>query len=71
MAHMLISIPRDAGHALVHAHDRRIDHLHCGNMSGGKRIHDLVPNTSPPPSNETIVASRRRAILPQITPRRT
>jgi hypothetical protein len=26
-------------------------------VSGGQRLHDLVPDASPPPANETIVAS--------------
>ena len=33
-AHMLFSVARDAGPVLVHAHDRRIDHLHRRIMSG-------------------------------------
>jgi hypothetical protein len=43
---------------LVHAHNRSIDHLHGGIMSSRQRIHDLVPDTSPPPANKPIVASR-------------
>jgi hypothetical protein len=42
---------------LVHAHNGGIDHLHRRVMTGGQRIHDLVPYASPPPTNEAIVTS--------------
>jgi hypothetical protein len=61
-AHMLLSVARDAGPVLVHTHDRRVDHLHRRIMSGRKRIHDPVPDSSPPPANEAIVASRMGTI---------
>jgi hypothetical protein len=51
-AHVLLSVPRDAGPMLVHAYDRRINHLHGRFMSGGQRLHDLVPDASPPPADE-------------------
>jgi hypothetical protein len=38
----LVIVVRDAGSVLVHAHDRRIDHLHLRIMTGGQRIHDPV-----------------------------
>jgi hypothetical protein len=53
-AHVLLSIASDAAPVLVHAHDRRIDHLHRRIMSGRQRIHDPVPDTGPPPANEAI-----------------
>jgi hypothetical protein len=43
---------------LVHAHDRRIDHLYRTLVGGGQRFHDLVPDASLSPANEAIVASR-------------
>jgi hypothetical protein len=55
---------------LVYADDRRIDHLHRRIMTGGQRIHDMVPNACPPPTNEAIVASRAGTVgLRQIAPR--
>jgi hypothetical protein len=54
---------------LVHAHDRRIDHLHDRLMSSGQRLHDLVPDASPPPADEPIVAGRTRSVdFRQIAP---
>jgi hypothetical protein len=55
---MLAAVIGDTGSMLVHADDRRIDHLHRRIMSGGQRIHDPVPDTSPPPANEAVVAGR-------------
>jgi hypothetical protein len=53
----------------VHAHNRSIDYLHGRIMSCGQSIHDLVPNTSLPPANKPIVASRMGTVaLGQITP---
>jgi len=49
-AHVLLPVPRDAGPVLVRAYDRRINHLHGRVMSDGQRLHDLVPDASPPPS---------------------
>src|ERR1700722_18668463 len=46
----------DAGSVLVHADDRGIDHLHRRVTTGGQCIHDPVPDASPPPTNEAIVA---------------
>jgi hypothetical protein len=34
------------------------DHLHRRILSGGQRIHDLVPHPCLPPADEAIVASR-------------
>ena len=50
-------VARDTGSVLVHAHNGGIDHLHRRIMTGGQRVHDLVPDASPPPPNEAIVAS--------------
>jgi hypothetical protein len=41
---------------LVHADNRRVDHLHGGVMGASQSVHDLGPDTSTPPANETIVA---------------
>jgi hypothetical protein len=57
--------PSDA----VYAHDGGIDHLHRRVMIGSKRIHDLVPDASPPPPNEAIVTGGAGTIGPgQVTP---
>src|SRR5215469_12724073 len=70
-AHVLLTVPRDAGPMLVHSHDRGIDHLHSRFMSGGQRLHDLVPNAGPPPTDKTVVAGRAGTIdFRQIPPRR-
>jgi hypothetical protein len=55
---MLAAVIGDAGPMLVYADDRGIDHLHRRIMSGSQRIHDPVPDASPPPANKAIVASR-------------
>jgi hypothetical protein len=34
--HRLASVSSNAGGVLMHAHDRRVDHLHGRIMSGGK-----------------------------------
>jgi len=71
-AHILLFIARETGPVLVHAHDSRIYHLQRRIMSGRQRIHDPVPDASPSPANEAIVASRMGAIaLRQIAPRCT
>jgi hypothetical protein len=46
-------IVRDTGAMLVHSHDRAIDHLHRRIMTSGQRIHDLIPDTGPPPAIES------------------
>jgi hypothetical protein len=55
--HILVIVVRDTGAMLVHAHDRSIDHLHRRIMTISQRIHDLVPDASPPPTNEAILTS--------------
>jgi len=70
--HILLIVVRDTGSVLVHAHDRGIDHLHRRVMTGGQRIRNLVPDASPPPPNEAIVASGAgTVVLRQVTPWRT
>ena len=56
-AHMLLFVACDTGPVLVHAHDRRIDHLHRRIMSSSQRFHDLVPDASASPANEAVIAS--------------
>jgi hypothetical protein len=56
---------------LMDAHHRSIDHLHCGIMRSGKRVHDARPDSGSPPPNEAIVAGCARAIdVWKIAPRR-
>ena len=70
--HILMIVVRDTGSVLVHAHDGGIDHLHRRVMTGSQRIHDLVPDASPPPAHEAIVTSGAGTIgLWQVAPRRT
>src|SRR5215213_9388666 len=47
----------DARTVLMHADNRRVDHLHGGVMSAGECAHDLGPNARSSPANEAIVAS--------------
>ena len=66
----VLPVCRDRGPMLVHAHDRRIDHLHRRIMSSGQHLHDPVPDAGPPPANEPIVASGTGSVgLRQIAPR--
>jgi hypothetical protein len=53
--HSLVIVVRDTRSVLVRAYDRSIDHLHCRIMTSGQRIHDVVPDASPPPPHEAIV----------------
>jgi hypothetical protein len=70
--HILVIVVRNAGSVLVHAHDGGIDHLHCRIMTGGQRIHDLVPDASLPPPNEAIVTGSAGTIGHwQVAPWRT
>jgi len=65
-------VVRDAGSVLVHADDGGIDQLHRRVMTGGQRIHDLVPDASLPPPNEAIVTGGAGTIgCWQVTPWRT
>jgi hypothetical protein len=67
--HSLVIVVRDTRSVLVHAHDGGIDHLHRRIMTGGQRIHDPVPDASPPPPHEAIVTSGAGTIgLGQIAP---
>src|SRR5664279_495126 len=54
-AHVLVIVVGHACPVLVHADDGGINHLHRRVMTGSKRIHDPVPDASPPPPNEAIV----------------
>jgi hypothetical protein len=58
----LVAAVADAGSMLVDAHHRSVDHLHSHILRGGQRLHDAVPDASPPPAHEAIVASGARAI---------
>jgi hypothetical protein len=54
---------------LMHADNGGVDHLDSGIMGTGKRVYDAAPDTSPPPANESVVASCVWAErLRQITP---
>ena len=68
----MVIVVRDTGSVLVHAHDGGIDHLHRCVVTGSQRIHDLVPDASPPPSNEAIVTGGAGTIgFRQVAPWRT
>jgi hypothetical protein len=68
----LVIVVSNAGSVLVHADDGGINHLHRRVMTGSQRFHDLVPDASPPPTNEAIVTSRAGTIgLWQVAPWRT
>src|SRR5262245_27245244 len=45
---------------LMHANNRRVDHLHSGIMGIGQRTHKFGPHTRASPANEPIVARRVR-----------
>jgi len=47
--HGLVIVVRDTRSVLVHAHNGGIDHLHRRVMTGGQRIHDLVPHAASAP----------------------
>jgi hypothetical protein len=54
---------------LMHADNGGIDHLDSGIMGSGKRIYDATPDASPPPPDETVIASGvRTKRFRQITP---
>ena len=70
--HVLVIVVRDTGSVLMHAHDGGIDHLHRRVVTGSQRIHDLVPDASPPPPNEAIVTGGAGTIdFWQVAPWRT
>ena len=53
----------------MHANNGSIDHLDSGIMGSGNRIYDAAPDPSPPPPDETVIASGVRTIrFRQITP---
>src|ERR1043166_1062038 len=54
---------------LMHANNRRIDHLHGGVVSAAQRAHDPAPDASPSPTDEAIIASGIWAeLLRQVAP---
>jgi hypothetical protein len=57
-AHRLLFVACDTGPVLVHSHDGCVDRLHGRVVSGDHRIQDLIPDASPSPANEAIVAGR-------------
>src|SRR5262249_60635411 len=59
-SHRLRQVPRDTRPMLMHANNRRVDHLHGGIMGAGQRGHDLGPHARPSPANKPIVAGRVR-----------
>ncbi|MBA7473270.1 hypothetical protein ES707_08605 [subsurface metagenome] len=53
---------------LMHADNRRVDHLDSGIVGSGKRVYDAAPDTGSPPPNEAVAASGARTKrLGQIT----
>ena len=48
---------RSACTVLMHADDRRVDHLYSGVMSAGQCAHDPGPYARSSPANEAVVAS--------------
>src|SRR5262249_53789855 len=69
-AHGLSSVPSDACTVLMHADDRRVDHLNRGIVGSGKRVHDPTPDAGPSPANEAVVASGvGTEVARKVTPR--
>jgi hypothetical protein len=58
--HRLPSVSCDARPMLMHANNRRVDHVHGGIVRAGQCAHDLGPDASSSPTNEAIVAGRVR-----------
>jgi hypothetical protein len=57
---------------LMYADNRGVDHLDSGIMGSGKCVYDAAPDTSPPPTDEAVVACGvRTKHLGKLTPRRT
>jgi len=77
---LLVKPPRDLpidwrwflvaqGSMLMHSDNRGVDHLDSGIVTSGKCVYDAAPDTSPPPADETVIASGIRAErLRQIAP---
>ena len=54
----------------MHADNGGVDHLDSGIMDRGKCVYDAAPDTSPPPTDEAVVACGvRTKHLGRITPR--
>jgi hypothetical protein len=57
---------------LMHANNRGVDYLDSGIMGSGKCVYDTALDTSPPPTDEAVVACGvRTKHLGKITPRRS
>ena len=74
-SHRLALVPCDAGAMLMHADNRGVDHLDRGIMGSRKCVYDSTPDASPPPPNESVVASGvrtegRAKVLRNAKPRR-
>ena len=53
----------------MHAHNRRVDHLHGGVVGSGERAHNFGPDARASPANETVIAGRvRTEVVRQVTP---
>src|SRR3974390_3458164 len=71
-AHVLVIVVGHGSPVLVHTDDGGIDHLHCRVVTGSQRIHDPVPDASPPPPNEAIVTGGAGTVgFWQVAPWRT
>lgn len=71
-ADILVSIVRGTGPVLMHADDGGVDHLNHGVVSGGHRLHDLVPDPCQSPAHETVITGCAGTIaFRQISPRCT
>src|SRR5215510_14546228 len=69
-SHRLSSVPDNASTMLMHADNRRVDHLHGSVVGARERVHNPGPDASPPPANEAIVAGAvRTEAVRQIAPR--
>ena len=45
---------------LMHADAGGVDHLHSGIVGSSKCVHDTAPDTSPPPTDEAVIAWQAR-----------
>ena len=55
---------------LMHADDRRVDHLHSGIMSASQCIHEPTPDARSTPANKAVVACGvRTECIGQVAPR--
>src|SRR4029077_6524604 len=56
-AHGLPLVSGETCTVLVHAHDRRVDHLDGGIMGGSERVNDPAPEPGTTPAYKAVVAS--------------